>query len=221
MTTFVVDADSVCVPDWVQDLESFRVWFHSDDFPEAGRICYLKGEVWVDMSREQFFSHNQVKGEFTAVLGGLVKAARLGRFIPDGMLITNEGADLSAQPDGAFLSRATLDAGRVRLVEGKREGYVELEGTPDMVLEIVSTSSVKKDSVTLRELYARAGVPEYWLVDVRGERLRFDVLRHTPQGYAAVRKQGGWMKSAVFSRSFRLTRQADERGDPEYTLSVR
>jgi Uma2 family endonuclease len=221
MHTFVVEDESVRIPEWVRDLASFRRWLHSDDFPEEGRICWLNGGVWVDMSREQFFSHNQIKSEYNIVLGSLAKTGKLGRYIPDGMLITNVEGDFSTQPDGAFISRKSLDTGRVRLIGGKREGYVELEGTPDMVLEVVSTSSVDKDTEVLPRHYWEAGVTEYWLVDVRGERLDFDILRHTPRGYVPVRKQRGWIKSAVFGKSFRLTRGTDDRGDPEYTLEVR
>jgi Uma2 family endonuclease len=220
-STVVRDDQVVHIPAWVTDHDSFRRWARSDDFPEKIRVCYLAGEVWVDMSNEQFFTHNQVKGEFNRVLANLAKLGRLGRFVPDGMLLSNVEASLSAGPDGAFVTRESLDSGRIRLVEGKREGYVELEGTPEMVLEVVSPGSVTKDTVTLRELYWRAGIREFWLVDVRGERLVFDILRHGAGEYTATRKQKGWVKSAVFGKSFRLTRQTDERGDPEYTLEVR
>jgi Uma2 family endonuclease len=221
MNTFVLDAEVVRVPSWVVDLDSFRRWAQSDEFPETGRICYLHGEVWVDMSREQVFSHNQVKNEFNPVVGGLVKAGRLGRYFPDGLLLSNADADLSSTPDGTFVSRESLRRERVRLVEGVQEGFVELEGTPDMVLEVVSASSVEKDTVVLRDLYWQADIPEYWLVDARGERLAFDILRHTARGYVTTRRQEGWLKSAVFGKSFRLTRQMDALGHPEYTLAVR
>src|ERR1700693_5830541 len=102
MTTFVLYDDEVCIPVWVTDLASFRKWLHSDEFPENGRICYLNGEVWVDMSKEQIYSHNQVKAEFTGVLVPLVKTNRLGRFFPDGALLSNVDADLTCQPDGTF-----------------------------------------------------------------------------------------------------------------------
>jgi Uma2 family endonuclease len=90
-----------------------------------------------------------------------------------------------------------------------------------MVLEVVSPSSVEKDTVTLRDLYWRAEVREYWLVDARGERPGFDILRHTARGYSPVRRQGGWVKSAVFGKAFRLVRRADELGNPEFVLEVR
>jgi Uma2 family endonuclease len=220
-STIVANGHVVRIPPQVHDLKTFRQWFHSNAFPEEGRVCYLHGEVWVDMSKEQFFSHNQVKQEFNRGIGSLAKASQRGRYVPDGMLVTNVAADLSCQPDGTFVSTESLQSGRIRLVEGKRGGYLELEGTPDMVLEIVSDASVTKDLETLHELYWRAGIPEYWLVDVRGEALEFTIFQRGPRGYVATRRQSGWLKSKVFGKSFRLSRHTDTLGHPEYTLDVR
>jgi Uma2 family endonuclease len=221
MNTFVLDAEVVRIPSWIEDLDSFRRWARSDEFPEAGRICYLRGEVWVDMSKEQVFTHNQVKSEFNLVIGGLAKQERLGRYFPEGLLLSNVDADLTAQPDGTFVSQASLQAGRVHFVEGVQEGFVELEGTPDMVLEVLSPSSEEKDTLTLRDLYWQAGIAEYWLVDAPGKRPKLEILRFTDEGYVSSRKQGGWVKSGVFGKSFRLTEQTDPLGHPEYTLAVR
>lgn len=106
------------------------------------------------------------------------------------------------------------------LVEAADEGYLEVAGTPDLVLEIVSKTSVRKDTVVLRNLYRQADIPEYWLVDVRGERLQFEILRRGRRGYVASRKKADWVKSAVLDRSFRLALQSDDAGNPEYTLEV-
>src|SRR5262249_21655200 len=125
------------------------------------------------------------------------------------------------QPDGAFVSLSSMRSGRVKLVEGASEGCVELEGVPDMVLEVVSTSSVLKDTEVLRELYWRAGIPEYWLVDARGEAPQFEILRRTTVSYVATRKQAGWLRSRVLGKSFRLTRHLDESGQPDFKLSIR
>jgi hypothetical protein len=58
-------------------------------------------------------------------------------------------------------------------------------------------------------------------VDVRGEKLRFDILGRGGRGYLTVRKSSGWIKSAVFGSSFRLTQKPDRLGYPEYTLAAR
>src|ERR1700730_1364277 len=101
MSTIVLDTQSVHIPPSVADLESFRRWARSEDFPENGRVCYLGGEVWVDMSKEQF-THNQVKGEIASVLTRLCKHAPAGRYFSDGYLLSNATADLSTNPDGMF-----------------------------------------------------------------------------------------------------------------------
>jgi Uma2 family endonuclease len=151
----------------------------------------------------------------------LEKAENRGYFFSDRTLWSHPGAGLCTEPDGLFVSYETMKSGRIKLVEGTTEGYVELEGTPDMVLEIVSPTTVRKDTVVLRDLYWRAGVPEYWLVDVRRPPLRFDILRHAAEGYIAVEPQDGWLQSAVFGKAFQLTQQTDPMGHPQYTLAVR
>jgi Uma2 family endonuclease len=39
-----------------------------------------------------------------------------------------------------------------------------VEGAPDLVIEIISPSSLDIDTTEKKELYARFGVPEYWIV---------------------------------------------------------
>ena len=221
MSTVIFQDDTINIPSWVVDWPTFRRWLRSDEFPKQGRISYLAEQIWIDMSKEQLFSHNQVKQEYNLVLGGLAKLTKGSRCFPDGALLSNAEVELTVQPDGTFVSFEALDTGRVRLVEGTKDGYLELEGSPDMVLEVVSNSSVEKDTVDLRDLYWQAGITEYWLVDARGERLSFEILRHTAKGYTPVRRHNGWAKSSVFGKSFRLTRQIDAQNNPEYALSVR
>jgi Uma2 family endonuclease len=221
MCGVVLQEQDVRIPEWVVDLDSFSRWVDSDEFPEEGRICYLRGEVWVDMSWQQVFSHVKVKTVFTIVVGGLVQAEGLGEYFGDGLRIRHPQADLSVVPDGSFFSTKSLRSGRARLIEGATEGYIEVEGSADMVLEIISDSSVRKDTVRLRELYWDAGIREYWLVDARHDPLTFEILRHTAKGYVATRKQAGWLKSAVFGKSFRLVQEVNPLGHPVYTLDVR
>jgi Uma2 family endonuclease len=212
--------EEIRVPEWVVDLASFRRWYNSSDFPEQGRIDYIQGTVWVDMSMEQIFSHVQCKTAFTAVLYGVAEAEDLGLYLNDGLRLSNEGADLSVEPDGTFISNTSMEEANIQLIEGEKEGYTEIEGVPDMVLEIVSPSSVNKDTKRLHKVYWEAGIKEYWLVDVRDERLEFDIFRHAAKGYVATRKKDGWPKSQVFGKTFRLTRTEDRFGNPRYKLEV-
>jgi Uma2 family endonuclease len=220
MIVTVIDG-KISVPCWVVDIDSFRRWADSDEFPKTGRVWWLCGEVWADMSKEQIFTHLVVKNEYAFTLTGLAKKGKLGLFIPDGLLLSNFAGDISGNPDGTFLTNETLRSDRIRLIEGKDGGFTELQGSPDMVLEVVSDSSVDKDLFLLRDAYWEAGIREYWLVDARGDSLSFDILYHTARGYTVRRKKDGWVKSEVFGKSFRLTKSKNALGHPEFSLEVR
>ena len=40
-----------------------------------------------------------------------------------------------------------------------------IKGTPDLVVEVLSPSTEKHDRIRKKERFARAGIPEYWIVD--------------------------------------------------------
>jgi Uma2 family endonuclease len=153
------------------------------------------------------------------VLTLLVQALASGYFLADRMLITNVGAGLSTEPDAGFLSHESLRRRRARLRKGDES--VEIVGTLDMVLEVVSPTSEEKDTKILLKLYWRAGVTEYWLVDPRGESVTFDIFQRGPKGYVPTPQQNGWVVSDVFGKSFRMTQKPDKHGLAEYRLEVR
>jgi Uma2 family endonuclease len=221
MVTIIDESQVISVPEWVKDLESFRRWTDEDDFPDEFRVWWLRGEVWIDVSKEQIFTHVLVKTRFTRTLDTLAEQGQLGIYLTDGVLLSNFAADISGNPDGLFITAATLASDRVRLIEGSEGGFVELQGSPDMVLEILSKSSEKKDNLTLKQAYHEAGVREYWVVDARKEPLVFDVFRATAKGYVRAPKQQGWVKSGVFGKSFKLDVSAGLQGHPNYTLGVK
>jgi Uma2 family endonuclease len=218
----VCNEDSeITLPEWVRDINSFRRWIDSDEVPENHKIWWLHGEVWIDMSNEQLFNHVRLKTHLAAVLSLLVDEIDLGVFFGDGAHLTNLTAEISGNPDSLFVSHESFRSGAVKRIEGKKRGYVELEGSPDMVIEVMSDSSVKKDMALLHDAYAFAGIREYWLVDAREEPLRFEIYRLTRKGYTAGRKQDGWIKSAAFNKSFRLVEVRDGSGNPKYQLEIR
>ena len=216
------DGPYFVMPPHAHSLAGFRAWYASDDFPEEGRIEYLGGEIFVDMSHERLSSHVSLKGEFARTLIALVEELDLGQFFTDGVRIVNEGADLSNEPDGCFISWGAVESGRVRFQESRDgQDVSEVVGSPDMVLEIVSPSSVRKDTVRLPDLYHRAGVSEYWLVDARGDEIIFQLLRHTPEGFAPTPEVEGWRLSSVFGHEVRLERTRNRAGLWRYKLQLR
>src|SRR5215831_5453391 len=107
MSAIVIE-ETVRIPDQVRDLESFRHWVCSDEFPPRGRYSFLDGELWIDMSPEEILTHNLVKGEYAVVIGSLAKTTRRGRFSHDRALLTHIEAGLSTEPDGMFVLHETL-----------------------------------------------------------------------------------------------------------------
>ncbi len=59
------------------------------------------------------------------------------------------------QPDLLFVSSA-----RQRIITEKA-----IEGTPDLVIEILSPATSRTDRITKAQIYARHNVPAYWIVD--------------------------------------------------------
>ncbi|MFH1266324.1 MAG: Uma2 family endonuclease [Planctomycetota bacterium] len=222
MATTVVFEEQVEIPLNLGSLADFRRWAVSKDFPERGRIDYIAGRIEVDMSPEDFFCHGTLKTEIVRVLAGRVKQGNLGHLVTDRTRVSSVEADLSAEPDVVFLSHAALDTGCARLVPkagGKPGRYVELEGAPDLIVEIVSDHSVTKDTRRLPEAYFKAGVPEFWLADARGEKLAFQIHRRGESGYQAVDTDSdGFQTSPIFGCSFRLDGRRDPKGSWTFDL---
>jgi Uma2 family endonuclease len=221
--TVVLFEREVVVPASAESLDGFRAWALSDDFPQRGRFSYLDGEVYIDMSPEELETHNKIKVEIGRVLPNVTKKNNLGQFYADRALLTNVAANLSTEPDALFATWETLKSKRLRMVPRKKneEQSLELEGAPDWVLEIVSDSSVRKDTKLLRKGYFLAGVSEYWLIDARGGEIDFQMLVRGATDFEAVAEQKGWLASPLFKRRFRLTRQRDPLSLWGYTLEVK
>jgi Uma2 family endonuclease len=88
---------------------------------------------------------------------------------PMDVVLRAESPAIVVQPDVLFVSAA-------------REGLIDrvVLGAPDLVVEVVSASTVRMDAVRKRELYAEYGVEEYWLVWPEDERV--DVFRGIKDG---------------------------------------
>jgi Uma2 family endonuclease len=217
----------VRIPAEVHDFDEFRRWSHSECFPRRGRIDYLRGDIEIDMSPEDLYRHSAVKTAVATRLSELVVAGGKGYVFIDRTRIASPAARLSVEPDVVVVLYASLDSGKlleVPAASGEPGRYVELEGPPDLIVEVVSKYSVKKDRLRLPALYAAAGVKEFWLVDARGEVPQLEIRVLGPGGYvlepaAAATDEpaggpdqgsraGGWSFSPLLDRRFRLLRRA-------------
>jgi Uma2 family endonuclease len=204
-------------------LAGFREWATSADFPENCRAAFIGEEIFLDMSNEDPETHVIIKSVITITIGTLNRELDLGRFYSDGVLISNEAAGVSNNADASLLLWKSLEQNRVRLVPRPNQPgrFREIEGSPDWLLEVLSDSSVEKDTELLRRAYHRAGVREYWLIDVRGEEIVFQILLWRKKGFVAAPNQDGWQRSQIFGREFRLVRKRTRMNLWDYSLEVR
>ena len=167
------------IPGTVIDLASFREWVHLGELPEKLTVHFIANEVWVDLTTDTI-CENAIRTALYATIGRLVKAEKLGFLFANRVLLTNDRADLGCEPDATFVSAESLNTRRVTFTAGATTGAeaTEMVGSPDLVVEVVSRSSVEKDTVLLFDAYFQAGVLEYWLIDARDEAgARFDIYR--------------------------------------------
>ena len=217
----VIFEDQVRIPMDVFELQKFRVWAHSDEFPETGKIAFIDGEIEIDMSPEELNSHNRVKRDISTNFNAFVRDADVGDLLVDGAFLVNEAAKLATEPDLMFCSWDAIRTGRVVYapwVEGN-DRLVEVRGTPDFVCEIISKGSVRKDTVRLRKACFEAGISKYWLIDARGQSLNFRILVRGESEFVAVDPDAnGFLPSPALNRSFRIVRQQNQVGGTCYRL---
>ncbi len=129
-------------------------WADAQLMPEDGKLYEaIDGELYV--TPPPTLRHQWIAANLMAELHRLLAAPGHGWlfFAPTGVEFpeTEEGV----QPDIVFISK------------DRRELLTKpgVSGPPDLVIEIVSPSTAKRDRSIKKKLYKRQGVPQYWIVD--------------------------------------------------------
>lgn len=218
------NTESLRIPADAHTFEGFLRWLESGEFPESGRIDFLAGEIYADMSPEDVRSHSVVKVAIATTLQILISEQERGEVYSDRTRI-NHLTGLSVEPDVVVALWETFERGRLRHTppaDRDPQRAVAVEGAPDLVVEIVSLSSVQKDTKLLPGEYAAAGIPELWLVDARGSRLQFQIHTLREGRYDPVPPDAeGWSLSPVLGELFRLVRHRTRISTWRYVLEHR
>lgn len=122
--------------------------------PEGERYELLDGELTMVPAPDM--RHQSTSFNLTLDLGTLIRRLKKGRVFVAPTDVHFTDTDV-VQPDLVFVSN-------------ERAGIItdaNIQGAPDLVIEILSPSTEERDRVFKRALYARHGVREYWLVDTR------------------------------------------------------
>jgi len=209
----------VSVPIGIHDLQSFREWARSDDYPERGDFCWIGNIFWADLNLEEAYTHSLVKTECSAVIHDVCAVKDLGEVFIGATRFSHPEAKLSCEPDVMFVAHESFESGVIRDVEGKTGNVIEFEGAPNLVVEIVSDSSKEKDLEVLPDRLFVAGVKEYWLIDARKDKILFEIFRRGPKSFVKTPVRSGKVRSQVLGYAFELVRTINRRGRPTYRLS--
>lgn len=119
--------------------------------PDDKRYELINGELL--MTPSPVPHHQRISGKLEFMLRRFVTEKNLGEVLdaPCDVYLDNENV---VQPDILFISRDRLGI----------IGEKNIQGAPDVVIEIISENSVYRDMVQKKKLYARFGVKEYWIV---------------------------------------------------------
>jgi Uma2 family endonuclease len=135
------------------------------DLPNDGkRREIVGGKLYV--SAAPLRTHQKLSGRLHILFHNGVEATGLGEVYYAPVDVRFANGD-QVQPDLPVLLNRSLN---------RYQGNPVL-GPPDIVVEILSPSSVSYDLVEKAELYASQGVPEYWVADADRPALRILVLR--------------------------------------------
>jgi len=161
--------------------------------PESRQVEWVNGEV---IEHVPPVTRHQQVAHFLSILlshfadltdGGLVIVA------PYLMLLSPDGP--AREPDVLFVAKEHA----ARVLRDR------LDGPADLVVEIISEDSVRRDRADKFDEYQQHGVREYWLVDARGGREREDFWVLDAQGrYQPGRRNDNGTYSAAVLPGFWL-----------------
>jgi len=142
---------------------------------ETARYELLGGDLVMVPSPNEY--HQRICGNLQFLLRAFVRETGAGSVYhaPLDVVLSSENV---VQPDILFISRQ-----RAHIITENN-----VQGAPDLVIEILSPATADRDRTYKRTLYARYGVAEYWLVDPM--RSAVEVLTLGERGFEQVGQYG-------------------------------
>ncbi|MCI0485783.1 MAG: Uma2 family endonuclease [Blastocatellia bacterium] len=159
-----------------------------DAMPDDGnRYEIIEGELFV--SRAPNLAHQRISGNIFAAFRAYLDRNPIGEVIAaPGMILSDFNGVI---PDLVFITGERRD----EIASGDR-----ITGAPDLVVEIISpgAENERRDRVAKRQLYAKYGVKEYWVVDPYKRTVEVYLLKgHTLKLRATCGEQDELMSSML------------------------
>jgi Uma2 family endonuclease len=162
----IMENPSVTTPaNWIPGPEQGQ-WAYKEyaAIAEDGRYEVVDGVLY--MSPSPSWDHQSIILEIVVRLHSFVQVMGLGRVCVAPFDVELSYANI-VQPDVFIVLNEHLD----RITSSR------VIGAPDLVIEIASPSTARYDLHEKQNAYARAGVPEYWIVNPKTSTVELLVLK--------------------------------------------
>jgi Uma2 family endonuclease len=160
-----------------------------DDFcalPDDGRRYeILDGDLYMSLSPET--PHQDIVGNLFAILHQHIRGQKLGRVFVAPLDVLLDEHNI-VEPDLIFVSTE-----RRAIITRKN-----IQGAPDLLVEVLSPSTSKRDLRDKRNVYARSGVRFYWIIDPDEHTLLELQLSGNAYSAIATHKQGATIRPMLF-----------------------
>jgi len=149
-----------------QPTPSARHWTWEDlqRFDETERYEICDGEL-ISMAPSPDAFHQRLVGKLYSMVLLYLERTPVGEVFLSPLDVVFSD-DNTAQPDLLFVAN-----GNAGIVRGR------VFGAPDLAVEILSPSSIRRDRHDKVEQYARFGVKEYWIIDPSARSIEILTLR--------------------------------------------
>jgi Uma2 family endonuclease len=164
-----------------------KVKFTYEDYlqlPQDKHYELIEGEFI--MVPSPGWSHQTVLKKLFRILDDYITSYGLGeiRFAPLDVVLSEDNV---VQPDILFISKKRSHIIRER----------NIQGAPDLVIEVLSSATAKKDQGLKQKLYAKYGVKEYWIVDPQTKSIRVMALDERGLTTFQIYKTGRFFGSSL------------------------
>jgi len=140
-------------------------WTYQDylKLPDEERYEIINGELFMVLAPNLF--HQDISRNLEYLMWNYVREKNLGvvYYAPVDIVLSKENV---FQPDIVFVSRDNFGILKEKAIFG----------VPDLVVEIISPSSIYNDMNVKREIYEKFGVKGYWIVDPTNKAIQIFTL---------------------------------------------
>ncbi len=154
-----------------------------------GTLCEVIDNV-LYMSPAPKYTHQRLLGLLFRKISAHVENSEMGEAFISPIDVYFEELFSAVQPDLIFVSKANMGI-------MNEDGY--FYGAPDLIIEVLS-SNKKRDTVTKKSLYERAGVKEYFTVNPADRKIQCYSLNNNT--FNLVYEDEGIFKSQLLNLQF-------------------